>query len=243
MQTKRKLLFTAVVVCALFLITSCKKDKDEGETYSCTTCKSTPDAKAVNDASSKGIYKGVVIGSSGTITFDISNDNSTITAVLVLDGNTITLTSNVAWVSGLAYTAPFTGVFNAGNITVNFTVDANGQNATVTTSNIPGHPSASFTIIKETSNSLIECFEGTYSTTKPEAGIFNLIVSRTLKGFKGASRLNNTTVSEPVSGTINSNGELIDNGRVLATLKNDQITGKFVDADGHTVNVTGKRTY
>lgn len=243
MQKKEKSVFTLFTLCVLLFLCSCKKDKTEETSYSCTTCKSTPDAVAANDASSKGVYKGVVIGSSGTIKFDIANNNSTITAEMVLDGTTINLTSNVTWVSGVAYSAPFTGTYNGGNITVNFSVNATGQNATVTSSNIPGHPNASFTVIKETSSALIECFEGTYSTTKPEDGIFNIILSRSLQGFKGASRENNTTVSEDVSGTINANGELVDNGKVLAKLNIDQLTGKFVNADGHTVTVKGKRTF
>jgi hypothetical protein len=157
----------AIVTSSVIAI-SCSKSDDTASTpaYTCTTCKTTPDATAANDASNKGVYKGVIIGSSGTIKFDLQG--TTITAVMVLDGVTATLTSTVNVVAGQTYVAPFTGTLGGQAVSITFSVGATGQNPTVTTSSIPGHPSSTFSIIKETSASLIECFEGTYSTTKPE---------------------------------------------------------------------------
>ncbi|MEI9954995.1 MAG: hypothetical protein WDM90_01450 [Ferruginibacter sp.] len=52
-------------ILSITLFAGCKKsDSTNSTSYTCTTCKTAPDAKAANDGSSKGIYKGVVIGSS-----------------------------------------------------------------------------------------------------------------------------------------------------------------------------------
>ena len=72
----------------MFLVSCTKSDSKKKTTvsYLCSTCKAAPDAVAANDNTSKGIYKGVVVGSTGTIQFDIDNAGSTITAVMIIDG-------------------------------------------------------------------------------------------------------------------------------------------------------------
>ena len=129
-----------LTACVLF--SSCKKDKNSATpTYNCATCKSTPDALVANNSSSsKGIYKGVVIGSTGTTVFDVANNGTLITASMVLDGTTINLSSAVAWVSGAPYAANFTGTLNGAPVSINFSVGVTGSSPTVTASNIPGHP-------------------------------------------------------------------------------------------------------
>lgn len=225
---------------------ACSKDKKDAEApYTCTTCKSIPDAVAANDASNKGVYKGVLIGSTGTIIFNLANGGTTITAVMVIDGVTVNLTSAVSIVAGQTYIAPFNGTLNGQAVTITFSVGTIGQTPTVTTSSIPGHPSTSFTIIKETSASLVECFEGTYSTTKPETGTFNLILSRSLKIHSGVTRKDGTTTTGSFSGTINASNELIDasSNKSLSTLSGDNLSATFVDGNGSTVTVKGKRTF
>lgn len=240
----KTLLYSAIALLAISLATGCKKsDKtDDTLSYTCTSCKTTPDAVAANDNSNKGIYKGVIIGSSGTIKFDLQG--STLTAIMVIDGVTANLTSTVAITNGATYVAPFTGTLNGVQVSVTLSVGATGQSPTITAFNIPGHTTASFNLVKETSASVLECYEGTYTTTKPETGTFNLILSRGLKVHAGSSRKDGTTTSNPFGGTINANNELIDssNGKYLATLSGDNLTGKFVDGGGSTVTVTGKRT-
>lgn len=237
------LLITGLIIS----LSACKKDNDP-ETppaaFKCVSCKTTPDALAVNNSSSKGIYKGVMIGSTGTIMFDISNNGNTITAVLIVDGVTINLTSSVTWTAGQPYTAPFTGTLNGSAVTINFSVGLSGGTPTVTSSTIPGHPNASINIIKETSSNLIECFEGTYSTTLPETGIFNLILSRPLSSWTAVSRKTGNTTSNVGNGIITDN-KLIDqsqNNRVIGVINVDAINGSFVDSNGKTVTVTGRRT-
>lgn len=231
-----KIILPTLILIAGFI--SCKKDSTPDAAYTCTTCKTTPDAKAANDASNKGVYKGVIIGSSGTIMFDLQNNGTTITAIMVLDGVTVNLTASVTLVAGQNYVAPFTGTLNGQPVSITFSVGAAGTTPTVTTSSIPGHQSSSFTIIKETSNSLVEAFEGTYATTQPENGIFNLLLSRTLKLYGGTSRKNATTTNNPFNGIINANNELIDGaGKRIAILNRDVMTGGEV-----TLTLNARRT-
>jgi len=242
---KKNYFLLATVTMLIF--TACKKDKAPATPdYTCTTCKTTPDAIAANNSLGKGIYKGVIIGSTGTIMFDIANNGTAITAVMVLDGVTVNLTSSVLWVSGQAYVSPFTGTLNGQAVSITFSVGATGATPTVTSSNIPGHASASFTIIKETSASLVECFEGTYSTTLPETGSFNIILSRSLAIWSGIARkTGTTTTSTSVRGTI-TNNNLIDssqNNRIIGTLNNDALNGSFRDNNGITITLTGKRSF
>ncbi|WEK18099.1 MAG: hypothetical protein P0Y49_14985 [Candidatus Pedobacter colombiensis] len=239
---KKSIYFMALI--AVLCTLSCKKKSQEKEpAYTCSTCMTTPEALAANDATNKGIYKGVVIGSTGTIKFNIANTGTTITAILVLDGVTANLTSTVAWTAGQAYTSAFTGKLGTADVSITFSVDATGTTPVISTSSIPGHPNTSFNLIKETSTNLIECFEGTYSTTKPETGTFNIVLSRTLRKFKGSSRTTGSTTSNPISGTIDSNNNLVEDGNIICLLSGDELNGSFTDNDGKKVTVKGKRTF
>jgi hypothetical protein len=240
----KRVIIYLMVLSAAITIGSCKKDKDDKNpsTYKCTTCVSTPDAVAANDGSSKGVYKGIVIGSTGTIEFSVLNGSNDIAATMVIDGTTVTLTSSIQWVNGSAYVAPFTGQLNGQPVTITFSVQPDGSEPQILSSDIPGHPNASFTLVKETSNALIECFEGTYSTTRPESGTFNILLSRTLAKWGGEARENGQSGTDDISGII-SNGTLLDDGgNLIGTLSGDNITGSFKDGDGNTVTVSGKRT-
>jgi len=234
----------ALIVTGTF---SCSKGKDSNKkpAYTCATCKTTPDAVAANDASNKGIYKGIIIGSSGTVKFDLANSGSSLTATLTIDGVTATLTASVTMQNGDTYVSAFTGTWSGQPVTITFSVGAGGQNPTVTSFNIPGHTSATFTLAKETSNALIECFEGAYNSTRPETGTFNLLLSRNLKLFGGAARKTGSSESNSFHGIINANNDLVDadGGKVLTRLTSDALEGSFVDGNNATVTVTGKRTF
>jgi hypothetical protein len=231
-----------LIFSVFFLSTGCKKNSSTDD-YKCTTCKTTPDALAANDASSKGVYKGIVIGSTGTISFNVMNGGTAITAVMVLDGVTVNLTSNVTWSGVNAYVAPFTGVLNGAAISITFSVDANGRNPIVMSSNIPGHTTAQFNLLKETSTSLLECFEGTYETTKPETGTFNMLLSRVLGKMGGSSRKTNGTSNGNFEGTVDASGNLKNtDGLLMGKVSSDQISGSFKDSNGSTVTIKAKRT-
>jgi hypothetical protein len=236
------------LIITLFGITiffsNCKKDTTAPvNNYKCASCKTTPDAIVANDGSSKGVYKGIVIGSTGTIQFNIMNGGSTISAIMVLDGTTINLTASVAWTAGVSYVSPFTGTLNGSPVTIQFQVDANGGNPVAIATNIPGHSTAQLNIAKETSNALLECFEGTYESTRPESGTFNLMLSRSLGKMGGSSRKNGATTNGDFNGTVTSDGKLmIDGTNYIGTINGDSIDGTFKDNEGRTITVKGKRT-
>ncbi len=239
-----------LVIVTIISFSACKKTDTTtnvipASNYTCTTCKTTPDALAANDASSKGIYKGVVIGSTGTITFNIANNNSAITAIMVIDGITVNLVSAVNWVAGQPYVADFTGTLNGSAVTLHFSVGLSGSTPTVTASAIPGHTSASLNVVKETSSGLVECFEGTYATTLPETGVLNIILSRTLGKWSAVARATGTNTSGTSGSGAITNNNLIDpsqNNQTIGTLSGDNLSGKFSDANGRTITITGKRT-
>jgi hypothetical protein len=219
---------------------SCSKD-DGTPSYTCSTCKSTPDALAVNDASAKGVYKGVAVGSTGTLSVNIQNGSSTITAVMVLDGKTANLTSNVTYVDGQAYIAPFTGTYDGNAISITFSVNIGGGVPTVTSSNIPGHSSIVFTLFKETSTSLLEAFEGTYSKTG-ETGVFNILLSNGLGKWGGIVKKDGSSETGDISGTYVDNKVIDDNQTVIGVITGDNMNGSFLDGNNNRINVVGHRT-
>lgn len=225
------------------LMTSCSKDDETpAASYTCLTCKTTPDALAANDASIKGMYKGIIVGSTGSISINIQNGSSTITATMVLDGVTAALTSNVSVVDGQSYVAPFTGTYNGSPIIMTFSVGLGGTSPTMVSSSIPGHPNAVFVLTKETSTSLIEGFEGSYSVTGGEKGVFNIVLSRALAKFGYIVKEDGQTDTDSGSGTINASSQLILEGRVIGTITGDALNGSFKDDENRTVTITGKRT-
>ena len=242
MKTLKKSIALLLFSALYFLATSCSKDDAKSPSYVCSTCSTSPDALAVNDASIKGVYKGIVVGSTGTISINIQNGSNTITATMVLDGVSIALTSNVAVVDGETYVSPFTGNFNGSPISITFQVGLGGVQPTVLTSDIPGHTNAVFELYKETSSSLIEAFEGSVTSSEGSIKTFNIILARSL--FKWGFVVSPSNSSEPAetgSGTVNGN-QLSTDGKVIGTLNGDVIFGSFQDNSGATITVEGTRT-
>jgi len=246
---KRNFLVSSLVTIALFgmFFISCKKSSGSvSPSYKCTGCITTPEAVAANDNSSKGIYKGIIVGSSGTIKFDIMNSDATIKAYMVVDGVSDTLTASVAWVSGVSYVSAFTGTFNGQAVSITMSLDANGGNPTITAMNIPGHPNATLTISKETSSNLVECFEGTYTNaTTGKNGTLNLIISPGLNKWYGQARETGSGSSQNMVGTISNNTLSYDDGHgftVTGTLSGDQTNGTWKDSQPENGTWTAKRT-
>lgn len=155
MKTK---IFSTLALLACLVI-SCSDDDDAP--YTCSTCVDTPEAVAANDNSGKGIYKGLFIGSSGTIKFDIANNGNSIVAILMLDGENITLQTTGTYNADTGLEAYFTN--SSKGISIGFYVSANGGSVEVFDIVIPGHPNAEIEIAKELSSSLIRVFEGRFS--------------------------------------------------------------------------------
>jgi hypothetical protein len=245
----------AVVTLSLmvsFIISCSKKDTTENPIVdppaSGCPCSTTPTAVAANNTSSKGIYVGVVIGSTGTIKFDVANGGATVTGSLVIDGVTIKLTTTSVPIAGAAFSATFTGTLNGGAVSVKFSVDADGKNPTISLPIIPGHAGAQFLIAKETSTSLIEAYVGTYSNNKPESGTFNMIVNRTDKVWSVIARVNGSIEVHLETGTIVGDKLVDTDKKTIATLsKNaagvDVLNGTFSGGNNNTeiTTVSGTR--
>ena len=170
---------TLIMFTIVFFI-SCNKSKEETP-YICAACTKTPQALAVNNSSSKGIYKGVFFGSTGTISFDIQNNSTAVTASLIIDGVTVSFSSGTVPQTGQPYTATFAGTINGQPASINFSIGADGSSPVITAASIPGHPNIAFDLLKETSVNLVECFEGTsngQTNNIPESGKVNLVLSR-----------------------------------------------------------------
>ena len=240
-------LLAVLLVGGLF---SCKKKSSDPDPapYACATCTRTPQALAANDNSAKGIYKGTVVGSSGTILFDLANNGNTMTAILTLDGVTVNLTANITYTAGAPIIGDFTGTMNGQPVSVSFSVGASGSTPTVTSSSIPGHPNAVFTIYKEQSNNLIEAYEGTYSkpsSSGTETGNFNILLSRQLGGFSAIARRNgSSSAPSTFTGTYNNNTITYNPnpGEVMTgTFNGDNLNGSIRDQYGNGT-FTGRRT-
>lgn len=169
-----------LLLSVLTIMNACKKEDKTTpptppEPYKCTTCITTPEAKADYNSSSAGVYKGVIVGSTGTIALYLHNTGTEVSALVSFDGKNATLTSTSlsGWAPGQAITnALFTGTIDGQNIEALFSVGANGQNPSVQVM-IPGH-TVTVAIYKETSTSLIRNFEGTYAGG--DQGIFNMVI-------------------------------------------------------------------
>lgn len=239
---KQKATLVAMMCVGMLSLNSCSNGDDDNQAYVCETCVDTPDALPANDVKASGVYKGIVVGSSGTVRFDIQNGSNTISAVLTIDGTTVNLTAQAMPTDGEPYVSAFTGTLNGSPISVTFQVGAQGGAPTVISSSIPGHPNAVFQVYKETSTSLVEAFEGTYQ--KPgETGIFNIILSTALGGFKGIAKDDQTQTVNDIGGGYDGATGYITNedGEQVARIVGDELNGQFQDSDG-TVTVTGRRT-
>jgi hypothetical protein len=241
MKNFRKITVVAALV-ATFFVSSCGKDDSTTTPASKVVLVSAPEAVVANNTSSKGVYKGVIIGSTGTVKFDIANGGTTITATLVIDGVTASLTSATPVVTGSKYSGKFTGTLGSVAVELTFSVDADGKNPSISLISIPGHPNAVVVVNKETSTTLIEAFTGTYSNTKPEKGTFNMIINRTAGTWSVVARVDGATEFHLETGTI-VNGKLLDSDKkTIATLGTDTIDGTFTGGQNNTEVTTVKGT-
>jgi hypothetical protein len=238
----KKLMFAMLLLAGL---ASCKKeDEKPTETttpYTCPTCTTTPEAKAEYDHSSAGVYKGIIVGSSGTVALHLYNTGTEVKMLVTFDGKSTTLstTSLSAWAPGQAITAAiFTGMLDGKAITATFSVNPNGQNPVLTAA-IPGHTIV-VSVYKETSTSMVKSYEGTYDGNDPDnKGTFNM----TLNG-------NDLTIVTsggrgPIVNVLKNGGlDFIDNNlEIKGSFNGDDVSGTWKN-NGNSTNGTwkGKRT-
>lgn len=169
-QKIMKKLLTVLAILSLFATTSCLKEKDDPLTTICIVEPETSQAKAQFDNSNYGYYKGVFVGGvSGIIRVNVNNDN-TISAQLGPDHVIYNFTTTQTIQEGQPATVNFVSESNS----FTFTVAANGSNPAITNLILSGHADVAALVVKETSNAIVMCFEGTY--IGGEKGIFNAII-------------------------------------------------------------------
>ena len=162
-QLLRKACF-ALLLTVIFLSGCDKKDDDVKATSTETT--------AEFDNSNFGLYKGVIVGSSGTIKIEINNGNNVAKATITIDNETDALTSTSTLSNGKAISnATFNGSFS----TFTFSVDANGKNPVINSIDIQGHEDVSAIVAKETSTDVALCYEGTSTGGDDYSGVFNVV--------------------------------------------------------------------
>jgi len=232
---KKQILKSIFLLLTVILVVACS-NSDSGKSLP-----NTPSAKAQYDASNYGVYKGVFIGSSGTIILDISNGANSFTATLVIDGVTHTFMTNQTIQQNQATTINFI----EGNNSFTFSVAANGSNPTITDLIINGHPDAAILVVKETSSTLIKCFEGTFSGTY--SGTFNAVIYGNV--IKGITRETNDVDIVTADGTVNNNqinasGNASNGAVFLGNLTTTNFSGTWSrSSDNANGTFTGVRTY
>lgn len=231
----QKILFRTLF-SAILLIISCSK-KDNSDNSSTNGLSNTPTAKAAYNNNNFGIYKGVFVGSSGNAIINVNNDN-TLSAVLTIDGNTSTYTSTQTVALNQASSINFV----SGSNSFTFSTSGTGATPSISNINISGHTYAGMSVLKEKSDLLVRCYEGTF-TSSGSGGTFNMEVTAT--AMSGIYNEIGATIPPPkMSGTINSNNQLTGTAATdpqiflpQCTYAGTTITGN-ISADGQTISGT-----
>jgi hypothetical protein len=229
-----------LIVClSMLVLLGCS----DGESpYTCSSCSDEPDALAANDNSGKGIYKGVVVGSSGTIIIDMDNGGGgQITGTLIIDDEEIQLATEDTYVTG--FDGNFYGTLNTANdVQVGFMVSGIGNFISISNVIIPGHPDAEIQVVKEVSSQLVEIFEGSFQGD--ESGTLNFIVARDEEGTGDWSALGFSTEIKQYEGYLQRNGFFGGGGSVSinGAIDGDRAGGAWEDTNGDSGTWKGKRT-
>jgi hypothetical protein len=158
-------LFIAALVIVLF---ACSKSDTASDPSPTTGLATASETKPQYNNTSFGVYKGVIIGSTGTIVFRINNGDNVLKGYLVIDNVKDTLSTTQTVVSGQAINnVLFTGRISSMTLSAN----ADGSNAIVSNISITGHNNVSVLIVHENSTKQVFCYEGTYSGNR--SGTFN----------------------------------------------------------------------
>ena len=194
------------------------------------------------DNSAFGLYRGVVVGSSGWIEINIFNDGSSVSSKVSIDGKTETQTSNYTFEEGKAIS---NANFTSETVRFEFSVNADGKNPLVNKITIDGHDYVITSVKKETSTTPSQVYEGIIEDPQNGPGIFNVV--RAGSSFSGICKPSYTSIGYYMSGTVDSDDNFTGSGRwkqydnegldIDVTLT---ITGKF---SGTTVSGTWKTSW
>ena len=167
MKKLKKNLTAVSIASFIILFSACGGNDKEDETYGTST-----ETTAEFDNSNFGLYKGVIVGSSGVIKININNGNGETKASITIDGRIDNLTCSTPLTSGQNIEeALFSGNFSS----FSFSVNANGSNPIINNINIDGHDDVGITVLKEKSTDIVTCYEGTSTGGNNHNGVFNVV--------------------------------------------------------------------
>lgn len=147
-----------ILLSGIFII-SCKKSSTDSNDNS-NSLSTIPETKSQYDNTSFGVYKGVIIGSSGTIIFRINNGDNVVKGYLTIDNQKDTLTTTATITLG----QPISNILFTGKISsMRISTNADGSNARLSNIQINGHNNVTGFIIHEKSTKQVLCYEGTFS--------------------------------------------------------------------------------
>ncbi len=225
-----KKLILSLVAMTMFL--SCSKDDDNNGLAD------SPTASATYDSKNYGVYKGVFVGSTGTVMINMKNNGTTLSATLVIDGKSYVFTSDDTVTEGTNTEI----TFNRNDDYFDFSVDADGSNPTVSNIHISGHPEAAISVGKEESDVQVYCYTGTFIEDGVLGGTWNIIIYG--NKVTGAVLPTDGQVLPFIEGTISNNvitGSLPDTATISGTISGNTINGTWVSDTGNgTWTVTRK---
>jgi hypothetical protein len=161
---KNTLFILCLLVCSLL---ACKKSKTDSTD---NTLPKEAETKSQFNNTSFGVYKGVIVGSSGTIVFRINNGDNIVKGYLSIDNVKDTLSTTQQLTAG----QPIVNVNFVGRLSsMTLSANADGSNAEITNISIVGHNYVKAFLAHENSNLQIMCYEGKF--TGDLTGIMNVV--------------------------------------------------------------------
>ena len=155
---KRRFIFP--VACLFFL--ACNKSSSDKPADNPSIFPTAAETKPAYNNTSFGVYKGVIVGSSGTIIFRVNNGDNIIKGYLSVDDKKDTLSTSETIQAGEAiHNVLFQGSISSMRVSAN----ADGSNAALTEIQINGHQNVTGFIRHENADQQIYCYEGTFTGT------------------------------------------------------------------------------
>jgi hypothetical protein len=187
--------FIIYVIAGIAVISGCKKEDGTEEK------KTSTETTAAFDHSNFGLYKGIIVGSSGTVKIQINNGDNVVKADIVVDSKSDVATCSDALTGGQAIR---NAVFTGASSSFTFSVDANGKNPSITNMVIEGHDDVAAIVFKETSDDAVAAYEGTLTGGLGARGIIN--ITRNSNTFKAITRITSDGVTISFYGTVKADG-------------------------------------
>lgn len=192
------------------------------------------EALATEDTKSGGVYKGVIVGSSGFFSVVLQKGLKVVNVTLDGESRSLATTSIPDWVSGEPIK---NAAFVSGDWEAIFSVGADGGKPSITFS-FPGHPNAQVTIIKEISTAVVRAYEGTYTGTS--SGTWNFVIQGPV--LSGVSRKADGSASLEFFGLVDGNNIVLNTISGSGTIAVDNVTGVWSDpATSGSGTWSGKR--